>query len=122
MVLSAYQAAVECRGTFEPRESCATILDDMEVTQTAEIFGPGSDPAAKVKLPAVIEASKTLLQILRYSGSCLHRCVLGDGKSSLRVLGKSDTTSWYRIWEAAMLVYSVCVRSEKGGSVRGLGT
>lgn len=94
MVLSAYQAAVECRGTFEPRESCATILDDMEVTQTAEIFGPGSD----------------------------HRCVLGDGKSSLRVLGKSDTTSWYRIWEAAMLVYSVCVRSEKGGSVRGLGT
>lgn len=60
MVLSAYQGAVECRGTFEPRESCVTILDDMEVTPKTEIFGPTSDPAAKVKLPAVIEASKML--------------------------------------------------------------
>ncbi|CAD6578702.1 MAG: hypothetical protein ASARMPRED_008809 [Alectoria sarmentosa] len=101
MVLGAYQAAVECRGTFEPRKSCVTILDDVEVTQAIEIFGPTSDPAAKVKLPAVVKAR--------------------DGKSSLRVLGKSDTTSWYRIWEAVMLVYSVCVRSGKGGSVKGLG-
>ena len=60
MVLSAYHAVVECRGSFEPRESCATILDEMEVTQTTEIFGPGSDPTAQIKLPAVIEASKML--------------------------------------------------------------
>ena len=48
--------------------------------------------------------------------------MLGDGKSSVRVLGKSDTTSWYRIWEAVMLVYSVCARHGRGGSVKGLGT
>ncbi|KAF6224507.1 hypothetical protein HO133_011084 [Letharia lupina] len=101
MFLSAYQAAVECRGTFGPRKSCVTILDDMEVTQTTEVFGSRTDPAAKVRLPAIVEAR--------------------DGKSSLRVLGNSDTTSWYRIWEAAMLVYSVCVRSGMGGSVKGLG-
>lgn len=46
---------------------------------------------------------------------------IGDGQSSVRVLGKSDTTSWYRIWEAVMLIYSVCVRKSKGGIVTGLG-
>ena len=58
MVLSVYQAAVECHGTFEPRESCATILDDMEVTRATEVFGVRSDPATTVGLPAVVEASK----------------------------------------------------------------
>ena len=46
---------------------------------------------------------------------------IGDGQSSVRVLGKSDTTSWYQIWEAVMLIYSVCVRKGKGGIVTGLG-
>lgn len=58
MVLSTYQKAVECRGTFEPRMSCASILDDMEATQAIEVFGPQSDPATTVGLPAVVEASK----------------------------------------------------------------
>ena len=58
MILGSYQASCECRGTFEHRRSCVTILDDMEVTQSTEIFGPGSDPAAQVKLPAVVKASK----------------------------------------------------------------
>ena len=47
--------------------------------------------------------------------------LLGDGKSSVRLFGTSDTTSWYHIWEAVMLVYSVCVRQGRGGSVKGLG-
>lgn len=58
MVLSTYQAAVECRGTFGPRKTCETILDDMKITQATEIFGPKSDPAAQVTLPAILEASK----------------------------------------------------------------
>lgn len=59
MVLGAYQAAVECRGIFEARESCSTILDDMEVSRTMQVFGPRSDPAAKVRLPALVASSKT---------------------------------------------------------------
>ena len=58
MVISSYQADVECRGVFTPRRSCASILDDMEATQVSQTFGPGTDPTAQVKLPAVIQASK----------------------------------------------------------------
>ena len=60
MVLGDYQAAVECRGTFEPQVSCASILDDMEVTQVSETFGPKSDPAPQVTLPMSIKSSKFL--------------------------------------------------------------
>ena len=58
MILAAYQAAVECRGTFAPRESCSTIMDDMETTQVSETFAPSDDPAAQVPLPVVMKASK----------------------------------------------------------------
>ena len=58
MVLAAYQAAVECRGSFGPRESCSTIMDDMETTQDSETFGPRGDPAAQIPLPMIMSASK----------------------------------------------------------------
>ena len=58
MVLGGYQAAVDCRGVFKPRISCATIIDDMEVTRVSETFGPKSEPAPKVTLPVSIESSK----------------------------------------------------------------
>ena len=61
MVLGHYQAAVECRGSFKPRISCATIIDDMEVTRISETFGPKSEPAPQVILPVSIESSKSLL-------------------------------------------------------------
>ena len=57
MVLGDYQAAVECRGVFKPRITCATIIDDMEVTRVSETFGPKSEPAPQVILPVSIESS-----------------------------------------------------------------
>ena len=33
----------------------------------------------------------------------------------------SDTTSWYRIWEAGIAVYYACVRDGRGGIHSGLG-
>ena len=60
MVLSDYQAAVECRGMFEPRISCASIMDDKEVTQVSETFGPKSNPAPQVTLPMSIKSSRFL--------------------------------------------------------------
>ena len=66
MVLGGYQAAVECRGVFKPRVSCATIIDDMEVTQISETFGPKSEPAPQVTLPVTIESSKSQSHILHF--------------------------------------------------------
>ena len=58
MTLAAYQAAVECRGTFGPRQSSSTIIDDMETSQVSETFAPSDDPAAQVPLPVVMRARK----------------------------------------------------------------
>ena len=33
----------------------------------------------------------------------------------------ADTTSWYRLWEAATAVYYACARDGKGGIFSGLG-
>lgn len=126
MILSTYQAAVECRGAFAPRDTCFSIMDDMRAGRVSQTFAPRNDPAAQVRLPAIIPASMlfSFFCISRYhSASYSYRrlVAVGDGRSSVRVLGKSDTTSWYRIWEAVMLVYSVCARKGKGGVVTGLG-
>ena len=58
MILAAYQAAVECRGTFGPRASCSTIMDDMETSHMSQTFAPSDDPAVQVPLPVVMRASK----------------------------------------------------------------
>lgn len=101
MVLGAYRGSVECRGTFEPIETCASIIDDIDTTQITKTFGLRSDPTTDIPLPVTLKAR--------------------DGKSAVRVFGRPDTTSWYRIWEAVMLVYSVCARGGRGGVVRALG-
>ena len=123
MVLGDYQAAVECRGVFGPRETCSTIIDDMEVSKVSETFGPKGEPAPQVTLPVSIKSSKSfnLKSYLLGSSSYLTATFQGDGKSSVRLFGTLDTTSWYDIWEAVVLVYSVCARHGKGGSVKGLG-
>ena len=61
MVLGGYQAAVECRGVFKYGVTCASIIDDMEVTHVSETFGPKSDPAPQVILPVSIESSKSFI-------------------------------------------------------------
>lgn len=47
-----------------------------------------------------------------------YRWVVKDGKCSLRVLGRSDSTTWYRSCETAVLVYSVCANFKKGKNVK----
>ena len=46
-----------------------------------------------------------------------------DGKSAMRIFSArySDTTSWYKLWEAATALYYACVNEGKGGSFSGLG-
>ncbi len=78
MVLSTYEAAVECRGTFAPRSSCATIIDDMEKSQRSETFGPKADPPHQVTLPVVLKSSTSPLSPLKdlasiYTGGCRGR-------------------------------------------------
>ena len=47
----------------------------------------------------------------------------GNAKCVLQVFlaGESDTALWYRLWEAATAVYSICARDKKKGVSRGLG-
>lgn len=66
MVLSTYQATVECRGAFAPRETCFSIMEDMQASRTAQTFAPRNDPAAQVRLPAIIPASMLFLLLFLY--------------------------------------------------------
>lgn len=60
MILSEYHAAVECRGTFQPLDTCSTIMDDMETSRDSLAFGPRGDPGVRVPIPLVMDASKAL--------------------------------------------------------------
>lgn len=51
MILSEYHAAVECRGVFQPLDSCSTIMDDMETSKDSLTFGPSGDPDVDVQVP-----------------------------------------------------------------------
>ena len=88
-----------------PRSSCATIIDDMEKSQRSEMFGPKSDPTPQVILPVVLKSSTFPISPLADFWLLFISVAVGDGKSSVRVFGTSDITSWYQIWEAVMLVY-----------------
>lgn len=57
MVLGAYRGSVECRGTFEPIETCASIIDDIDTTQITKTFGLRSDPTTDIPLPVTLKAS-----------------------------------------------------------------
>lgn len=46
--------------------------------------------------------------------------IVGD-ECVVRVFGSTDEAQWYNMWEAAVAVFSVCVRGAKGGVVRNLG-
>ena len=39
----------------------------------------------------------------------------------VRVFGAPDDAQWYNLWEAAVAVFSTCVRGAQGGVVRNLG-
>lgn len=103
VLVAAFEPNVQCRGTFPTWQSCRDVLDDMPAGTDGETFGPPTDPAAGVHLPQQVESDDS-------------RCTL-----RLFTKGASDASTWYRIWSAAVAVFSVCVRNRRGGSFRDLG-
>ena len=58
VVLGTYQPDVQCRGPFGAWPSCRSILGDMPVLTTTEIFGPPEDPVVQIALPQFLESSQ----------------------------------------------------------------
>ena len=95
-----------CRGVVRDETlaaQCRAPLDGMEASTESIMFAPVTDPkpGADVRLPAYVRAP---------GDACV-----------LRVFGVADTGNWYQLWQAAVSVFSTCVRNAKGGSVIGLG-
>ncbi|CAF9943056.1 MAG: hypothetical protein ALECFALPRED_010502 [Alectoria fallacina] len=104
VIMGAYRqpSAIQCRGTFQPVNSCQDVLEDMPATTKAEVFAPPDNSSATVLLPQAVESDDAL---------CL-----------LRIFGTpSDTASWYELWEATTAIWSVCTRQSRGGSLGGIG-
>lgn len=102
--LGIFSPNVQCRGSFGPKwTSCRDILGDMPAGTTRMVFGPRNLPEVQQGLPVHVESS--------------------DEKCVMKVFstGKSDVSYWYRIWEAVTAVFSICVRSGRGGVYTGLG-
>ena len=56
VVLGTYRPDLQCRGTFGAWTSCRSILGDMPVLTTTEIFGPPDIPTVQIPLPHFLES------------------------------------------------------------------
>ena len=123
LILGTYEADVDCRGTFAGWKSCKNVLSGMPVSTETLVFGPEADPGAQVILPHFIESGKPS-DFAKGSNSTDDRLRKDDRECLSRIWytqKKSDTASWFQIWEAVAAVYSVCVRHRKKGTIRGIG-
>ena len=123
LVLGTYDPAVECRGAFPRWQSCLTVLAEMPASTEPLVFGPVTDPGARVKLPQAIESGKPS-DFLKGSNFTDDRLREDDGECLSRIWNtkkESDTASWFQMWEAVTAVYSACVRHSQKGTIRGLG-
>ena len=59
VILGTYQPNVQCRGPFSTWSSCRSVLGDMPVLTTPEIFGPIEDHAVQIALPQKVESSSS---------------------------------------------------------------
>lgn len=103
VILGTYHRPVSCRGALPTWESCKDILFDMPANKLPQVFGSPGDPTVTEDLPYRIES---------YDVGC---------SANLFSTGKSDVSSFYEMWEAAIAVFCVCARYGRTGSVRGLG-
>ncbi|CAF9930849.1 hypothetical protein IMSHALPRED_008295 [Imshaugia aleurites] len=108
VVLGTYHPNVQCRGAFGAEwTSCRDVLGDMPAGKTRLIFGPRGAPEVQQGLPVLIESSG----------------MQADDKCVVQIFstGNPDISLWYRMWEAVTAVFSVCVRTGRGGAFMGLG-
>lgn len=123
LILGKYDGAVECRGTFTEWKSCTNVMADMPASTETLVFGPPEDPGAQVLLPHFIQSGKPsgFTKGSNFTDDRLDE----DDKDCLSRIWytkkESDTASWFKIWEAITAVYSVCVRHQQRGSIKGLG-
>lgn len=69
--------------------------------------------------------SWSLLVSLNCIGSMIlsHDCLIVDEQCLLRLFstGRTDSASWYTIWQAAEATFARCARDRRSGNFRGLG-
>ncbi|MCJ1460932.1 hypothetical protein MMC28_011314 [Mycoblastus sanguinarius] len=96
VVMSDYNLQTQCRGAFpEPAaRTCTDIVYNMRADNHVLIFGPASDPESQVQLPQTLESETPGCLVQLYS------------------TGKTDSASWYEIWEAVNAVFAVCVHDQ----------
>ena len=124
LILGTYDRAVECRGTFVEWKSCVNVVADMPASTETLVFGPPADPGAQVLLPHFIESGKPS-NFAKGSNFTTDDRFGEDDKDCLSRIWytkkESDTASWFQMWEAITAVYSVCVRNQQRGIIKGLG-
>lgn len=149
--LSIFNPTVQCRGAFGHEwSSCRDILGDMPASGNRWVFGPRGLPGVQQGLPVSIDSCKcgesgivpghvdifhvtvAIIGICLLCHPFLSQCGmltsaswngLADNKCIAKIFstGKTDLSTWYRIWEAVTAVFSVCVRAGKGGVSTGIG-
>lgn len=131
-----------CYGIMLPslRSSCANIVDTMPYDRYKNLFGPSDDPRVTVELPLTLTSGTFILclntvfavlpptpreslhvhhskvEIILTPPIADHLCQM-----TISTSGPSDQAKWYDIWQAAMQLNQICVRSGKKGSNPGLG-
>ena len=121
--MGTYKPNIECRGDFPSRDSCINILTEMPASAETRVFGPEADPSTQVSVPHVIEACKLSNYVWNITFADTRPCE-DDEKCFVRMFyveKKSDTASWYSIWQAVSALWAVCIRNYQRGSFRGLG-
>ncbi|KAL9065078.1 MAG: hypothetical protein Q9161_008462 [Pseudevernia consocians] len=95
---------VRCYGRMRRpnvQASCQQIIDRMEADETNVVFGPQSDPLARVRLPYLLLSDDRACKItIRTTGT-------GDGHT--------DVWTWSKMWEVAVALLGMCVREGKEG-------
>ena len=148
--LGIFSPTVQCRGAFGHEwSSCRDILGDMPASGNRLVFGPRGLPGVQQGLPVAIDSCKcaesgifldpvqfssllspslVLTSLPSFSSQCgmltsAPSIGLADNKCVAKTFttGKTDVSTWYRIWEAMTALFSVCVRAGKGGVSRGIG-
>ena len=128
VVMSTYDPkGIRCRGSFPDPVPCKDVLADMPASTDVEVFGPRDARLVKEILPQTIASRKCdtrpvpglsdLLWLTNLVTKEDNECIVKLFSST----GRSDITSWYRIWEAVEATFAVCARFRMSGSHRGLG-
>ena len=99
--------------------ACATILSTMPVDQHEMVFGEADLPGVHVGLPVVLTERKKsslpfgirTLWLITFTAT--ERCTIIVSSHP----GQRDRISWYELWEAAVAMDGMCVRSSMRGAL-----